>query len=48
MRLPKGPPAQSCFLVAGGLLVVAGLAWIYPPAGLIAAGAGLLALGWPT
>lgn len=34
---------QLILLVAGALIVVAGLAWIFPPLGLIVAGLGLCA-----
>ena len=40
------PPRRAWLLVAsGGLFVVAGVALIYPPAAVILAGVGLLALG---
>lgn len=29
---------QDAFLVSGAISIVGGIAWIYPPAGLIAAG----------
>ena len=34
---------QLILLVLGALAVAVGVAWIYPPAGLIVAGAGLCA-----
>jgi len=43
----KLPPAQPSCLVLGALLVAGGVAWIFPPAGLIVAGVVLLLLGWP-
>ena len=32
--------------IAGAALIVAGVAWLFPPAGLIVGGAALLAISW--
>ena len=36
---------QDAFLLAGAVSIVGGIAWIYPPAGLIAAGLLFLTIG---
>lgn len=32
--------------ILGVVLIVAGVAWVFPPLAMVLAGAGLLAVGW--